>query len=352
MSRSHTMTTSTPRPGRRSQGRRAGLLVLALLSIGAISSAVDAAPRTSSPSAPRLLTTLPSPSGLGGRVGPDGVLYFPEPAAGRISRVDPSTGAISTFASGLPIQFIPLGGVMDVAFLDDTAYALVTLVGADMFPGSPYTVGVYRIDGPDSSTVIADIGQWSIDHPPTGFDFFVPSGVQYALESYRGGFLVTDGHHNRLLHVGLDGTITQVASYGDVVPTGMEIIGNSVLFAEAGPTPHLPENGRIASLNPRTSQTTEVARGGRLLVDVERGRGQTLFGLSQGVFEPGHDPGTPANPDTGSLLRVNGHGGFDTVATGLDRPTSMEIIGNSAYITTLDGDIWVVDNIANPPFGK
>ena len=32
-------------------------------------------------------------------------------------------------------------------------------------------------------------------------DFFVPTGVQYALEPYRGGFLVTDGHHNRVLRV-------------------------------------------------------------------------------------------------------------------------------------------------------
>jgi len=346
------MTISTTRADKRAHRVRAGLAVLALLSVGAISTTVDAAPPAAGPSAPHLLATLPSHSGLGSTVGPDGALYFPEPAAGRISRVDPHTGAVSTFASRLPVQFIPLGGVMDVAFIDDTAYALVTLVGSDLFAGSPYTVGIYRIDSPTSSTVIADIGQWAIDHPPTGFSFFVPSGVQYALESYRGGFLVTDGHHNRLLRVALDGTIAQVAAYGDVVPTGMEPMGDSVLFAEAGPTPHLPENGRIASFSPRTGQTTEIARGGRLLVDVERGRGQTLFGLSQGVFQDGHDPGTPADPDTGSLLMVDGHGGFTTIATALDRPTSMEIITNSAYIDTLDGDIWVVDNIATAPFGK
>ena len=36
-------------------------------------------------------------------------------------------------------------------------------------------VGIYRVDGLDDFTVIADIGTWSIDHPPaTAFD--VPSG--------------------------------------------------------------------------------------------------------------------------------------------------------------------------------
>jgi len=335
------------------RARRAGVAALALLAAASIGSAAQAAPpAAATPSAPHLLATLPSNSGLGSTVGPDGALYFPEPAAGRISRVDPHTGSVSTFASGLPVQFIPLGGVMDVAFIDGNAYALVTLVADDLFAGSPYTVGIYRIDSPTTSTVIADIGQWAIDHPPSGFSFFVPSGVQYALESYRGGLLVTDGHHNRILRVTLDGAITQIAAYGDVVPTGMEVMGNSVLFAEAGPTPHLPENGRIASLDPRTGETTEIASGGRLLVDVERGRGQTLFALSQGFFEPGHDPGTPANPDTGSLLMFNGHGGLDTIASSIDRPTSMEIIDNSAYIATLDGDIWVVDNIASAPFGR
>jgi hypothetical protein len=340
--------------GRRTVNRRrcAGVAALAMLSVAAIGPTADAAPPSVAPSAPHLLATLASHSGLGSTIGPDGALYFPEPAAGQISRVDPNSGAVSTFASGLPVQFIPLGGVMDVAFIDATAYALVTLVGADMFPGSPYTVGIYRIDSPTSSTVIADVGQWSIDHPPSGFSFFVPSGVQYALENYRGGFLVTDGHHNRILRVALDGTITQVASYGDVVPTGMEVVGDSVLFAAAGPTPHLPEDGKVVTLNPRTSVTTDIAAGARLAVDVERGRGQTVFALSQGTFQVGNDPGTPAMPDTGSLMKVDGHGGFTTVATGLDRPTSMEIIGNSAYIDTLDGDIWVVDNIASPPFGK
>ena len=42
----------------------------------------------------------------------------------------PRTRVRSTvFASGLPPQVIPLGGVMDVAFIDDTAYALVTARG-------------------------------------------------------------------------------------------------------------------------------------------------------------------------------------------------------------------------------
>jgi len=36
----------------------------------------------------------------------------------------------------------------------------------------------------------------------------------------------------------------------------------------------------------------------------------------------------------------------------LDRPTSMEIIGNTAYVVTLGGEVWTIENITSPPFGK
>src|ERR671911_1968186 len=67
--------------------------------------------------------------GAGSTIGPGGALYVTEAHAGRISRVDPRTGEIATFASGLPKRMpgFGFGGVVDVAFLGKTAYALVTL---------------------------------------------------------------------------------------------------------------------------------------------------------------------------------------------------------------------------------
>ena len=57
-------------------------------------------------------------------------------------------------------------------------------------------------------------------------------------------------------------------------------------------------------------------------------------------------------PNTGALMRVNGNGTVTTVVGGLDRPTSLEIINNTAYVVTLGGEIWKVDDIAGPPFGR
>jgi hypothetical protein len=288
--------------------------------------------------------------GSGSAIGPGGALFVTEPAAGRISRVDPRTGQVTPFASGLPplIPPIGIGGAMDVAFIGGTAYALVTLVGPDVGGGD--VVGIYRVDGPNSVTPIADIGTFSIANPPVPA-FFVPSGVQYALETYRGGFLVTDGHHNRVLYVTLDGEISEFMTFGNIVPTGLDVSGKTVYMAEAGPVPHLPENGRVVSFDPKSSTAAQVAAGARLAVDVEFGRGRTLFVLSQGIWD-GVAEGSPALPFTGALMEIGSNGAPRLVAAPLDRPTSMEIIGNTAYIVTLAGQIWRINNIAGPPYGR
>jgi sugar lactone lactonase YvrE len=283
----------------------------------------------------------------GSTVGPGSALFVTEGAAGRIARIDPRTGDVTTFASGLPPSIIGIGGVQDVAFLGETAYALVTLVGPDV--GGTDVVGIYRIDGHNSFTVVADIGAWSIANPPNTA-FFVDTGVQYSIQTYQGAFLVADGHHNRVLHVTRDGEITEFRTFGNIVPTGLAVLGNTVYMAEAGPLPHLPEDGKVVSFGPKSPAVTEVASGAPLLVDVEFGRGRTLFALSQGIWDEVAE-GSPAEPNTGSLVRVNADGTFTVVTAGLDRPTSLEFIRNTAYIVTLTGEIWTVEDVAGPPFG-
>lgn len=285
----------------------------------------------------------------GSTIGPGGALFVTEGAVGRISQIDPKTGEVTTFASGLPpsIPAIGIGGVTDVAFLDETAYALVTLVGPQF--GTTDIVGIYRIDGPNSYTVIADIGAFCLANPPDT-DFFVQMGVQYSIQAYRGGFLVTDGHHNRVLHVTLDGEITEFRTFDNIVPTGLAVSGNTVYMAEAGPVPHLPENGKVVSFGPKSAAVNTVASGARLLVDVEFNRGRTLYALSQGIWD-GVAAGSPALPNTGSLVKVEADGTLGVVADELDRPTSLEFIRNTAYITTLTGEVWTIDNVAGPPFG-
>ena len=202
-------------------------------------SAASAAPPCEGPTATLLVTGLQG--AMGSTVGPDGALYVTEGAIGTISRVDPQTGEKTTFASGLPpARIIGIGGAIDVAFIDNIAYVLVTLVNDPLFPSSDVD-GIYRVDGPDSFTVVADIGAFNLANPPTIQFPFIATGLQYALQTYRGGFLVADSHLNRVLRVTLDGEINVFIAFDNIVPTGLEVRGNTVYMAEAGPDPHLPK---------------------------------------------------------------------------------------------------------------
>ena len=277
---------------------------------------------------------------MGSTVGPDGALYVVDGVAGEIVRVDRRTGRTTTFASGLPKRVANIGGAMDIAFLRHTAYVLVTLVSPDV--GGSAIDGVYRMDGRHRFTVVADIGAWSLSHPPVP-PFFVPTGVQFALQPYRGALLVTDGHHNRVLRVTPDGRIAERIAFPNVAPTGLAVRGRTVYVAQAGPVPHLPDSGKIVAFEPGSRHATEIASGAPLLVDVEAGRGHALYALSQGHFTPGHPEGSPADPGTGALERVGRDGTMRSIATGLDRPTSLELVGEAAYVLTLAGEIWRID---------
>src|SRR5437773_7311025 len=322
-----------------------GAIIVMMLAVGLV--AASGAP-CQVPTASLLVTGLEGATGS--TVGPDGALYVTEGVAGRISRVDPQTGERTTFASGLPPAIISIGGAfiggaIDVAFIDNIAYVLVTLVSPDV--GGSDVDGIYRVDGPDSFTVVANIGEFNLANPPTiPFPISVPTGLQYALQTYRGGFLVTDGHLNRVLRVTLDGEVTVLIAFGNIVPTGLAVRGNTVYMAEAGPVPHLPENGKVVSFEPKSPTAAVVASGARLLVDVEFGGGGSLYALSQGIFPVGSPPATPALPNTGSLVKVNGDGTFTVITDGLDRPTSLEFIGNTAYFVTLTGEIWKIGGVS------
>jgi hypothetical protein len=148
-------------------------------------------------------------------------------------------------------------------------------------------------------TPVADIGAWAIAHPPAT-EFVVTTGVQYALQKFRGAFLITDGHHNRVLRVTRTGAISELRAFGNIVPTGLDPW-----------QPDLHGRGR-----PRPAPAGE--RQGRAV----------------------------------HALRVKKNGTFVSVVEGLDQPTSVDFIGNTAFVVTLTGKVIRIDNAGKPPFGK
>jgi hypothetical protein len=208
------------------------------------------------------------------------------------------------------------------------------------------------MDGPASFTVLADIGEFNLLNPPTiPFEIELPTGFQFAIETYRGGFLVTDAHLNRVLRVTLDGEISVFIDFDNIVPTGLAVRGNTIYMAEGGADPHLPQTGKVVSFRPESSTATEVASGVPWVLDVQFGLGRTLYALSFGTFDPATELANLAVPNTGALAKVNADGTFTVIKAGLDQPTSLQFIGNKAYVVTLTGKVWMIDGLSDPPYG-
>jgi hypothetical protein len=289
----------------------------------------------------------------GSTIGPDGALYVTDGNAGSVLRIDRRSGDVTTYATGLPTKAFAndVGGPVDVVFVGRTAYVLVTLVsgliGGEPFGDSDDKNGIYRLERDGSFTLVADIGSWSVDNPPEPA-FFVDTGLQFAMERYHGEFVVTDGHHNRVLRVGRDGSISEVATFGNEVPTGLEVTKGRVFITQLGPIPHEPEDGKVLAL--RRGSVTEVASGASMLIDVERGPRGKLYALSQGQWD-GVGEGSPALPNTGRLVIVERDGSLTPVVDRngeelvLDRPTSIEIVGRTAYVVSVVGDVYRISNL-------
>ena len=335
------------------QASRMAVVVIAAVTIALPSAASGERP----PRAPAVteLVTFAAPGctgtcGSGSTLGPDGALYVTDGKAGRVLRVDTRSGAVTTFVAGLPLINTPpgIGGAIDVAFVGHTAYVLVANVGP--FFGEPDEVaGIYRVRRNGSAVPVADIGAWSTDNPPDT-QFVLPGGVQYAMEPFRGGFAVTDGHHDRVLYVRRDGQVRELLAVANAVPTGLAAAGRTLFVGQAGPVPHLPKDGKVVAITPWSDAPVEIASGAPLIVDVEFGRDHRLYALSQGIFDLPPLPsnaGAPASANTGSLTRVDPHRRLMPVAGPLDRPTSVAFSRRSAFVVTLTGKVMKIDGIGH-----
>jgi hypothetical protein len=83
-------------------------------------------------------------------------------------------------------------------------------------------------------------------------------------------------------------------------------------------------------------------------VDVKSGCDGHLYALSQGPGVPGAPPGSPAQPNTGALVRANRDGTFTFIIDGLNLPASVDFIRNTTYVVTLTGDILEIRGVVGP----
>jgi hypothetical protein len=206
-----------------------------------------------------------------------------------------------------------------------------------------YPNGIYRVESDGDFTLIADITAFNEDNP-VDFPDQAPGGNPFALDVRGSNFIVSDGNFNRVLQVTSAGAITILAEYGNVVPTGLETGAGSgpVFQANLGPAPHAPETGKIVSIAVPSGTTTDVASGVSWMIDVEYGLGNQLYGLS--FSEQTEDENAPPS---GSIVRVNtGAGTMSRIVGGFAAPTSLDIAGNTAFVTNLLGQVWKIENLS------
>ena len=295
--------------------------------------------------------------GQGSTIGPDGALYVTNGNAGTLVRIHPTNGSETVVGSGLPlvVPAFGIGGAMDVAFIGHRAYVLVTGAGSDA-GGPDVVMGIYRLKHDGTFSVFADLGTWSTQHPPADPDWFVSQGVQYSMDVWRHGFVVSDAHLGRIIRVNWRGHVSELMAFAstDSVPTGLEVAHGKVFVATAGPIPHLPSASAISVVR-RNGSTKVVGQwaadyaGDRgLIVDVENGSHHRLYGLLQGYWDLDPTPeneGFPAAPNTGEIVVVRGDSTFKTVVGGLNQPTSLEFLGHVGFVVTYSGTILRIDGL-------
>ena len=327
-----------------------GALAMSLLLVGSPAASASAGPKVSV-----VASGLENPRGL--KFGPDGQLYVAEGGLGgtqtttpqqcqqvpevgpysggftaRISKVNPRSGARSTIVDNLPSSQTTqqtggfVSGVADVAFIEDTLYALEA--GAGCSHGLAGTVNsVLRVDRSGGTTQVTDLSSFVMSHPvahPNAADF-EPDGTWYSMVAKGNRLDVVEPNHGEVDVVtprtgAINRLVDVSASQGHIVPTSLVRADGGFLFSNLG---LFEPNSPVATGVWRLTNAGNVSLvAGRLTavtgVAVNHGRIYALEAFT-GFFAP-----APPVANTGTVVRLNLKAdAWETVVTGLSFPTAM-----------------------------
>ena len=255
---------------------------------------------------------------------------------------------------------LPFGGVMDVAFIGSTAYALVSVVGSE-FPDGPVRLS-----------------------PPNRRD--LPRGRAYELDRRRGHRHVcvratrrpgsrspsqreSSTRWRRIAADSSSRTDTTTACFASrSTARSRRLIGFGGTSSRPGwrypgtrstwQKPVLFRMSRRTARSSRSSQGRRLRRTSRPALDspwtwrwAEDGRCSPSRRASSPVAAIRRAPELRRHTTPERSCGRTETARFTTIADELDQPSSLEIIGNTAYVVTLGGEVWTIDNVAGPPYG-
>ena len=289
-----------------------------------------------------LASGLTNPRGFGW--GPNGTLHLALAGTGGNTRIEAAEGftvqiglssSVVTVADGCATPVVMglvsmlweeagwIWGAMDVSFLDDQLYVLLSGAGPSNLSPASFS-GVFRVHEDGTMTLVADVTTWLPMHPPA----FIPpdygtDGSLFDLEVAGDGFLLSEAVGGQLLSVALDGSIATVAdlSEGHLVPTGIAVDaeGNAFVGFETTP-PYEDGASKVVKVTPNGT-VTDHWTGLTAVTDVAFGPDGVLYAAEMATVNTGEEPFL--RPDSGRIVRQAGPDSLEPVVTELPYPVGI-----------------------------
>jgi hypothetical protein len=240
-----------------------------------------------------------------------------------------AAGNRSIAASGLPSSMTSaalggfVSGVADVAFLDGSLYGIEA--GAGCSHGLLGTANtVFRVNGDGTTAPIADLSAFLMANPVAKPDpgDFEPDGTWYSMVAVGDVFYAVEPNHAEVDKITTSGQVSRLidmsATVGSITPTALTYHGNLYVGNLNVFDPGSNGHSNVWKLTPSGNLST-VAGGLTAVLGVAFHNG-TLYALESftGFFAP-----APFVAHTGTVVRLNDQGQWETVATGLSFPTGM-----------------------------
>jgi hypothetical protein len=340
--------------------KKLGAIGFSLAFLGALMLSSVAA-RASGATVSVLATGLNSPRGL--TFGPGGQIYVAEGGLGgtsmntvgqclqvpppvgpytssgnsaSISRVDPTTGAVTRIATNLPSSQTALtlgglaSGVADVAFVDGTLYALISGAGCSHGLAGSHNA-ILRVHSNGRISQVANLSDFLKGHPvanpepstPPGD--FEPDGTWFSMVPVGDALYALEPNHQELDRIDTSsGGVSRVVDFSRRFvapldwrgPTSIARNGGSFYVGTLMPFPIVPGSAQVFKVSPNGDYRL-FAGGFTTVLGLAFDRIGRLY-----VLEMSNAPGFPT-PGNGDIVRVNLDGSRQTIASGLNLPTAM-----------------------------